>query len=59
MKKLLTALILVTMAATVSVVGVELASATSSTQFIKFFGFASLMLIDIYVIIAILKDKDK
>lgn len=47
------------MAATVSVVGVELANAENSTKFLKFFGFASLMLIDIYAIFAILRDKDK
>lgn len=59
MKKLSIALILATMAATVSVVGVELANAENSTKFLKFFGFASLMLIDIYAIVAILRDNNK
>jgi len=56
MKKLLIALILATMAATVCVVGVELANAESSAQFFKFFGFASLLIIDVYAIVAILRN---
>lgn len=58
MKTLQIALILATMAATLCVVGVELANAESSTQFLKFFGFASLLLIDIYAIVAIMRNKD-
>lgn len=56
MKTLQIALILATMAATLCAVGVELASAESSTQFFKFFGFASLLLIDIYVIAATIRN---
>ncbi len=59
MKKLSIALIIATMAATVCVAGVELVNAETSTIFIKFFGFASLLIIDIYAIVAILKEKDK
>lgn len=58
MKTLAISLILATMAATVCVVGVELASAESSTKFLKFFGFASLLLIDIYALNAILRNRN-
>lgn len=53
MKTLQIALILAIVAATLCVVGVELANAESSALFVKLFGFVSLLLIDIYVITAI------
>lgn len=55
MKTFSIALIIATMAATVCVAGVELVNAETSTIFIKFFGFASLLIIDIYAIVEMLK----
>lgn len=56
MKKLSIALILATMAATLCAVGVELVNAESSALFLKFFGFASVLLIDIHVLVLILRN---
>ncbi len=58
MKNLQIALILAVMAATLCVAGVELANATSAELFSKFFGFVSLLLFDVYVITALLRNKD-
>ncbi len=55
MKTLAISLIIATMVATVSAANVELSDATTSAQFLKFFGFISLLLIDIYVIVSILR----
>lgn len=59
MKTFLIALIIASMAATMCVAGVELVNAKTATIFIKFFGFASLLILDIYAIVAILRDKNK
>ncbi|MBD5178123.1 MAG: hypothetical protein HDT00_00280 [Bacteroidales bacterium] len=59
MKNLQIALILATMAATVCVAGVELANAINAELFIRFFGFASLLLVDVYVLAAILRHNDR
>ena len=58
MKTLAISLIIATMAATLYVACVELVNIESSVLFIKFFGFVSQLLIDIYAIVAILRNKD-
>lgn len=57
MKTLAISLIIATMVATLCVACVELVNIESSALFIKFFGFISLLLIDIYAIVAILKNS--
>lgn len=58
MKSFSIALILATMAATVCVAGVELANAQNADLFMKFFGFASLLLFDVFVLIEIMRNRD-
>lgn len=57
MKTLAISLIIATMAATLCVACVELVNVESSMLFIKFFWFVSLLLIDVYALIAILRNR--
>ncbi len=59
MKKLSIALILATMAATLCMVGVELAAAERSEQFLKFFGVVSFLILDLFALVSIFRDSDK
>lgn len=58
-KILLTAAIIATAIATVCVAAQEMANAEHSELLMKLMAFISLIIFDIYAIVAILRDKDK
>ena len=47
------------MAATLCMVGVELAAAERSEQFLKFFGVVSFLILDLFALVSIFRDSDK
>ncbi len=58
-KILLTAAIIATAIATVCVAAQEMANAENSELLMKLMAFISLIIFDVYAIVAILRDKDK
>jgi hypothetical protein len=59
LKTVLTAAIIATAIATVCVAAQEMANAEHSELLMKLMAFISLIIFDIYAIVAILKEKDK
>lgn len=58
-KIVLTAAIIATMLATLSVAASEMANASSGELALKLMAFISLIIFDVYALVAILKDRDK
>lgn len=58
-KILLTAAIIATAIATVCVAAQEMANAANSELLMKLMAFISLIIFDVYALVAILRDKDK
>lgn len=59
LKTVLSAAIIATLAATVCVAAQEMANAEHSELLMKLMAFISLIIFDVYAIVAILKEKDK
>lgn len=58
-KTVLAAAIIATMFATLSVAASEMANASNGELALKLMAFISLIIFDVYAIVAILKEKDK
>lgn len=58
-KTVLTAAIIATLIATICVAAQEMANAEHSELLMKLMAFISLVIFDIYALVAILKDKNK
>lgn len=58
-KIVLTAAIIATMLATLSVAASEMANASSGELALKLMAFISLIIFDVYALVAILKDRNK
>lgn len=59
LKTVLTAAIIATLIATVCVAAQEMASASNGELALKLMAFISLIIFDVYALVAILKDRDK
>ena len=59
LKTVLAAAIIATMLATLSVAASEMANASKSELALKLMAFISLIIFDVYALVAILKDRNK